>query len=91
MNSKSGSIVLLLAAGIIALVFVKLMYDMNSNMAKMTDYVGSLTKDVSTMRASMEEMNTSMKSIDKNIHAMGGAVEQGSQTFKQWNPAQMMR
>ena len=91
MNSKSGSIILLLAAGIIALVFVKLMYDMNSNMAKMTDYVGSLSRDVSTMRSSMEEMSTSMKSIDKNIHAMGGAVEQGSQTFKQWNPTQMMR
>ncbi len=82
---------MLLAGGIIALVFMKLMYDMTTNMARMTDYVGSLSEDVSAMRTSMETMSVSMQRMDRNIQAMGGAVKKGSETFKQWDPTQMMR
>ena len=88
----------LLAAACVALVFVKLMYDMSTNMAQMTSYVGTLTQDVAAMRVSMErmtedmaKMGASMQRMDTNIQNMGSAVQQGGKLFKQWNPTEIMR
>lgn len=89
---------MLICAGIIMLLFVKLMYDMSTNMAKMTDHVGLLAGDVSTMKVSMigmsedmAKMRESMQHLDKNIQGMGNAFEKGGKVFKQWDPARMMQ
>jgi methyl-accepting chemotaxis protein len=88
----------LICAGIIVLVCVKFMYDMGANMARMTDHVGSLARDVSEMKSSMDgmaedmaKMSESMQRIDVNIHGMGNAVQQGGKVFQQWDPARMMQ
>ena len=98
LKMKSVQLLILLGAGIIALVFVKLMYDMSTNMARMTEHVGVLAKDVTAMQvsvadmsANMQQMGLYMQSIDANIKGMGSAVEQGGKVFKQWDPTQMMR
>ncbi len=89
---------MLLGAGLVTLLFVKLMYDMSANMAQMTGYVGSLSRDVSVMRVSMEQMSDdmakmreTMQRMDANIQGMGSAVKQGGKLFEQWNPNQIMR
>ena len=96
--NKSGQLVLLICAGVVALVFVKLMYDMSSNMARMTGYVGTLAKDVSEMKVSMQgmavdmaQMRESMQKMDANIQGMGNAVEQGGKVFQQWDPRSIMK
>lgn len=98
MQSNASKVLLLLAAGIIGLVFVKLMYDMSSNMTRMTDYVGSLSRDVSVMQASIEGMSSDMKQMresiqrmETHVQSMGSAVEQGGKVFQQWDPTKMMR
>ena len=98
MNTKSAQVIILLCAGIILLLFVKLMYDMSANMARMTEYVGALAGDVSAMKASMDDMaedmskmSQSMQRIDASFQGMGSAAEQGGKIFKQWDPTQMMR
>ena len=98
LKTKFGQTLVLLVAGMLALVFVKLMYDMNVSMARMTGHVGTLARDVSAMRVSMEDMSAqmqqmhlSMQRMDANIQGMTGAVEQGGKMFKQWDPTQMMR
>ncbi|MEN8166136.1 MAG: hypothetical protein ABFR65_01505 [Pseudomonadota bacterium] len=99
MNMRSGLVLsMLLGATIIALLFVKLMYDMSTDMTRMVEHVGSLSQDVSAMRESMESMSSnmasmheSMRRIDENIQGMGNAVQQGGKAFQQWNPAEMMR
>ena len=98
MKGKLGQLLILLGAGCVALVFVKLMYDMSANMARMTDYVGSLSQDVAAMRVSMErmtedmaKMGVSMQRMDANIQNMGSAVQQGGKVFQQWNPTELMR
>lgn len=91
MNSKLGTAAVLLVGGVLSLVFVKLMYDMTTNMQRMTDYVGAMSQDVSVMRANMESMTGSIKSMDINIQSMGGAVKKGSETFNNWNPTQILR
>jgi methyl-accepting chemotaxis protein len=98
MKGSLGQRLILLGAACVALVFVKLMYDMNANMARMTGYVGSLSQDVAAMRVSMErmtedmaKMGASMQSMDANMKNMGSAVQQGGKLFKQWNPTEMMR
>ncbi|MEN8177885.1 MAG: hypothetical protein ABFS39_04630 [Pseudomonadota bacterium] len=95
---KSGQTIMLICAGIVALVFVKLMYDMSTNMVRMTDHVGSLAKDVSAMNVSMNgiaedmaQMRESMQRMDANIQEMGNAVKQGGKVFQQWDPARMMQ
>jgi len=98
MNSRVAQVLVLLGAACVALVLVKLMYDMNVNMARMTDYVGVLSRDVAAMRTNMEQMSgdmtkmrESMQRMDANIQSMGGAVKQGGKLFQQWNPKEMMR
>jgi methyl-accepting chemotaxis protein len=98
MFSKLGQTLVFLGALIIALLFVKLMYDMSANMTQMTAHVGSLSQDVSDMRASvqrmsddMAKMRESVQRMDANIQNMGSAVEQGGKMFQQWNPAEIMR
>ena len=98
MNTKSVQIVSLLCAGIVLLLFVKMMHDMSANMAQMTEYVGSLANDVSAMKSSMDgmaedmsKMSQSMQRIDASFQGMGTAAEQGGKIFKQWDPTQMMR
>jgi len=85
-------------AGILALVFVKFMYDMSSNMARMTQHVGSLAQDVSEMQVSvqsmsgdMAQMRESIERMDSHIQSMGNAVEQGGKVFRQWDPTRMMQ
>jgi hypothetical protein len=98
MKTNRAQLLILLGAACLALVFVKLMYDMSANMAKMTGYVGTLSQDVATMRVIMERMTEdmagmreSMQRMDANIHAMGNTVKQGGKMFQQWNPTEIMR
>lgn len=88
-----------------ALVFVKLMHDMNSSMTtmsssmtEMTAYVGSLSRDVASMNANVEqmalnvaEMGNSIRRIEGSMQGMGQAISEGSEQFQQWNPTMMMR
>ncbi|MGD8587335.1 MAG: hypothetical protein PVG22_00750 [Chromatiales bacterium] len=98
MKTNLTQSLILFGAACMALVFVKLMYDMSTNMAKMTGYVGTLSQDVSAMRVSiermtdeMETMGQSIQRMDANIHSMGNAVKQGGKMFQQWNPKEIMR
>jgi hypothetical protein len=98
MNGRVAQVIVLLGAAGLALVLVKLMYDMNVNMARMTDYVGVLSRDVAAMRTNMEQMSgdmtkmrESMQRMDANIQGMGSTVKQGGKLFQQWNPTEMMR
>jgi hypothetical protein len=98
MQGRTGPLLILLGAACMALVFVKLMYDMSANMARMTGYVGTLSEDVAAMQVSVERMSedmasmsASMQQMDKNIQGMGNAVQQGGKMFQQWNPTELMR
>ncbi len=101
MNAKTGQIVIIVGAALVALVFVKLMYDMSSNMTEMNGHIGSLSRDVAAMNVSvalMAEnvtyMSESMLRIEGNMQEMGQAITRGSeqfQKFQQWSPAEMMR
>ena len=82
----------------IALVFVKLMYDMSSSVTEMTKHVGSMSQDVAEMRASMHdisgnivEMNGNMARMEASMRGMGRAVTEGSEQFQQWNQSDMMK
>ena len=101
MNAKTGQIVIIIGAALVALVFVKLMYDMSRNMTEMNGHIGSLSRDVAAMNVSVElmannvaYMSQSMLRIEVNMQEMGQAITQGSeqfQQFQQWSPAEMMR
>ncbi|MGB5259518.1 MAG: hypothetical protein WBO34_03235 [Gammaproteobacteria bacterium] len=91
MDSKLLQALLYVCAGVIALVFVKLMFDMSSSMSEMTDYVGTISQDISDMQNSMHTMNESMLRMEKSIHGLGQAFGQGSKQFQQMNPAGMMQ
>jgi len=91
MASKSLQALLLVCAGVIALLFVKLMFDMSRSMSEMTGYVGAISQDVSEMQNSMQTMNESMLRMEKSIHGLGQAFSQGSKQFQQMNPAGMMQ
>ena len=98
MNGKSVNLIVILGAGLAALAFVKLMYDMNASMKQMTADVGSLSRDVAAisgnvdrMAANMAEMNQSMQRIEGSMRGMGQAITRGSEQFQQWNPADMMK
>ena len=100
-NSKLVQAVVIAGGALVALVFVKLMYDMSTNMNEMTGHIGSLSRDVAAMNVSVELMATnvtymsqSMLRIEDNMQEMGQAITQGSeqfQKFQQWSPAEMMR
>ena len=90
--------ILSVLAVIMALAFVKVMFDMNANMARMTDYVGALSKDVGAMKENMQSMSAdiglmqeSMQRMESHMQSMGSAVEQGGKMFQQWDPSKMMR
>jgi hypothetical protein len=91
MASKSLQALLFVCAGIIALLFVKLMFDMSRSMSEMTGYVGAISQDVSEMQKSMDSMNESMLRMEKSIHGLGQAFSQGSKQFQQMNPTGMMQ
>jgi methyl-accepting chemotaxis protein len=91
MASKSLQALLYLCAGVIAILFVKLMFDMSSSMSEMTDYVGAISQDIGEMQDSMHSMNESMLRMEKSIHGLGQAFNQGSKQFQQMNPAGMMQ
>ena len=91
MNSKYGQTVIILGAGIMMLVLIKLMYDMSTSMSEMTRYVGSMSGDVAEMKTSMGKMNESIQRIETSMRGMGQAITQGSEQFQQWNPVDMMQ
>ena len=91
MTSKSLQALLFICAGVIALLFVKLMFDMSRSMSEMTGHVGAMSQDVSEMKNSMHTMNESMLRMEKSIHGLGQAFSQGSKQFQQMNPSGMMQ
>jgi hypothetical protein len=91
MASKSLQALLFVCAGVIALLFVKLMFDMSRSMSEMTGYVGSISQDVSEMQNNMHTMNESILRMEKSIHGLGQTFSQGSKQFQQMNPAGMMQ
>ena len=91
MTSKSSQMLLAAGAGIIALLLLKLMFDISRSMHEMTAYVGAMSEDVREMQNSMRTMNDSMQRMDKSIHGLGQAFNQGSKQFQQMNPAGMMQ
>ena len=91
MTSKSLQALLFVCAGVIALLFLKLMFDMSRSMSEMTGHVGDISQDVSEMQNSMLTMNESMLRMEKSIHGLGQAFSQGSKQFQQMNPAGMMQ
>ena len=91
MTSKSLQALLFFCAGIIALLFVKLMFDMSQSMSEMTEHVGAISQNVGEMQNSMNTMNESLLRMEKSIHGMGQTFGQGSKQFQQMNPAGMMQ
>ncbi len=91
MTSKSLQALLFVCAGVIALLLLKLMFDMSRSMSEMTGHVGDISQDVSGMQNSMNTMNESMLRMEKSIHGLGQAFSQGSKQFQQMNPAGMMQ
>jgi len=81
----------LTGAGVIALVFVKLMFDMSNSMNEMTSHVGTMSQNVSEMQHSLHIMNETMLRMEKSIHGVGQTFGQGSKQFQQMNPAGMMQ
>ena len=91
MTSKLLQTLLYAGAGVIALLFVKLMFDMSRSMSEMTGYVGAMSQDVREIQNSMRTMNDSMTRMEKSVHGLGQAFNQGSKQFQQMNPAGMMQ
>lgn len=91
MTSKLLQTLFYAGAGIIAMLFVKLMFDMSRSMSEMTGYVGALSEDVREMQNSMRTMNDSLLRMEKSVHGLGQAFNQGSKQFQQMNPAGMMQ
>jgi len=91
MASRSSQAFLLICAGIIALLFVKMMFDMSRSMTEMTGYISAISQDVGEMQNDMHTMNESILRMDKSIHGLGQAFTQGTQQFQQMNPAGMMQ
>jgi len=91
MASKSLQVLLFICAGVIALLFVKLMFDMSRSMSEMTGYISAISQDVSEMQNNIQTMNESMLRMEKSIHGLGQAFSQGSKQFQQMNPAGMMQ
>ena len=91
MTSKPTQTLLILAAGVIVLLFLKLMFDMSKSMGEMTVHVGAISKDVSEMQDSVRSMNESMQRMEQSIRGLGQTFSQGSQQLQQMNPAGMMQ
>lgn len=91
MTAKSSQTFFLIAAAAIALLFLKLMFDMNRSMSEMTDHVGAISRDVSELQGDVHIMNESMQRMERSISGLGQAFGQGSQQLQQMNPAGMMQ
>ena len=91
MTRKLLQTLLYAGAGVIAILFVKLMFDMSRSMSEMTGYVGTMSQDVREMQNSMRTMNDTMLRMEESIHSLGQAFNQGSEQFQQMNPAGMMQ
>ena len=91
MTSKSLQMLLFAGAGVIALVFVMLMFNISRSMSEMTAYVGTMSEDVGEMQTSMSTMNETMVRMEESIHSLGQAFAQGTRQFQQMNPAGMMQ
>ena len=91
MTNKSLQALLFVGATIIALLFVKLMFDMSRSMSEMTGYVGAMSQDNRELKENMRTINDSMLRMEKSINGMGQAFSQGSEQFQQWNPAGAMQ
>jgi methyl-accepting chemotaxis protein len=91
MANKSLQMLLFAGAAIIALLFVKLMFDMSRSMSEMTGYVGAMSQDVREMQKSMHTMNDSLQRMEKSIHGLGRVFNQGSEQFQQMNPSGVMQ
>lgn len=90
-TNKPIQAILFVGATIIALLFLKLMFDISRSMHEMTGYMETMSQDVRDMNVSMRSMNDSMMRMEKSIDGMGQAFSQGGEQFKQWNPAGMMQ
>ncbi len=91
MTSKSLQLVLFSSALAIALLFLKLMFDMSRSMSEMTSYVGSMSQDVREMQNNIRTMNDSIVRMENSVHVLGQAFNQGSKQFQQMNPSGMMQ
>lgn len=91
MTSKLLQTLSFVCAGIIALLFLKLMFDISRSMNEMTEHVGAISKDVSEMQNSMHTMNESILRMEKSIHSLGQTFSPGSKQFQQMNPAGMIQ
>ena len=91
MTSKSLQTLVFIGAAVIALIFLKLMFDINKSMTEMTSHVGAMSQDVRKMQDSIRTMNDSIVRMEESIHAMGQAFSQGTKQFQQMNPSGMMR
>ncbi|MGB5277388.1 MAG: hypothetical protein WBO73_07905 [Gammaproteobacteria bacterium] len=91
MASKSIQAFIFICAGVIALLFVKLMFDMSRSMTEMTGYISAISQDVGEMQNDMHVMNESILRMEKSIHGLGQAFTQGTQQFQQMSPAGMMQ
>jgi len=91
MTSKSLQTLLFAGAGVIALLFLILMFDMSRSMSEMTGYVGAMSQDVREIQTSMRTMNDSLLRMEKSVQVLGQAFNQGSKQFQQMNPAGMMQ
>ena len=90
MASKQLQALLFACAGIIALLFVVMMFDMNRSMKEMTGYVGAISQDVGKMQNSIHTMEDSLLRMERSLYGMGQAFSQGSKHFQQMNPTEMM-
>ncbi len=91
MTGKPTQTLLILAAGVIALLFLKLMFDMSKSMSEMTEHVGAISQDVSEMQDSVNKMTESMRRMEESIQGLGQTFSQGSEQLQQMNPAGMMQ
>jgi methyl-accepting chemotaxis protein len=91
MISKWLQALLFTSAGVVALLLIKLMFDISGSMREMTGHVGHISQDVSEMQNSLQTMNESMLRMENSIHGLGQAFGQGSKQFQQMNPAGMMQ
>jgi len=91
MTTKLLQTALFAGAAIIMLLFLRLMYEMNSSVREMSVHMGAMSTDVREMNGSMQAMRDSMLRMERSIEGMGQAFSSGSEQFKQWNPAGMMQ
>lgn len=91
MSNKSLQTLLFAFAGVIALLFLKLMFDMSRSMSEMTGHVATLSQDVREMQNSMRTMNDSMLRMEQSMRILGQAFSQGSKQIQQMNPTGIMQ